>query len=272
MAKMFYTLEETASKLKKSPDEVRAMAQSGQLQEFRDRDKLVFKKEQVDLLSGGKDDDMIALADSGEITLASDDSGSGAPAAGAPTKERSGISIFEADEGDDADPMAQTQITAGMGGGFGGDAGSSGSGLLGMTQEADDTSLGAGLLDDVYGGKGAPGGQGSGDADAAGGEGGGALFESGGLAESASGFAAAPMAMMAAEPYDGAGSGLVGGLALGMVVVLALMTFTTVLALMGVPGAGFNALFASSLWMYVGIFAGVTFILGGVGWALGRKS
>jgi hypothetical protein len=275
MAKMFYTVEEAAAKLKKSADEVRAMAQSGQLQEFRDRDKLVFKKEQVDLLAGG--DDVIALADSGEIPLASDDSGSGAPAAtGGATKEKSGISIFEADETDDSDPLAATQITSGVGGGFQTDAGASGSGLLGMTQEADDTSLGAGLLDDVYGGKGAPaGGGGEGGADMGGGgeAGGGALFEPAGLGDTgaAAMAGAGAMAMVAAEPYDGAGSGLVGGFALGMVLVLGVMVFCTVLAIMAVPGAGLIGLFASNLWMYVGIFAGVTLLLGGAGWALGRK-
>ena len=275
MAKMFYTLEETAAKLKKSSDEVRGMAQSGQLQEFRDREKLVFKKEQVDLLAGGGEDEAIALADSGEIPLASDDSGSGAPApaGNAPTKERSGISIFEADEAED-DPMAQTQITAGVGTGFG-DAGASGSGLLGMTQEADDTSLGAGLLDDVYGGKGAPaqgaeaGAAAGGFGDAAG-DAGGALFEPAGMTESPA-LAAGP-AFIAAEPYDGAGSGLVGGLALGMVLISALLVFTTVLALMGVPGAGLISLFAGNLWMYVGIFAGVCAVFAVLGWVLGRKS
>lgn len=61
MAKMFYSLEEAAAKLGKSEAEVKQMAASGQLQEFRDRDRLVFKREQVDLLAGG--DDAIPLAD-----------------------------------------------------------------------------------------------------------------------------------------------------------------------------------------------------------------
>ena len=51
MAKMFYTLEEAASKLGKSVDDVKTMAEKGQLQEFRDRDRLMFKVDQVDLLA-----------------------------------------------------------------------------------------------------------------------------------------------------------------------------------------------------------------------------
>ena len=61
MAKMFYTLDEASQKLGKSEDEVRELASSGQLQEFRDRDQLMFKVEQVDLLAGGGDDDDFSL-------------------------------------------------------------------------------------------------------------------------------------------------------------------------------------------------------------------
>ena len=50
MAKLFYSLEDAAQRLGKSTDEIQEMAASGQLQEFRDRDSLVFKREQVDLL------------------------------------------------------------------------------------------------------------------------------------------------------------------------------------------------------------------------------
>ena len=62
MGKMFYTLEEAAAKLNKSEDEVREMASSGQIQEFRDRDKLMFKVEQIDLLAGDDASDDIGLA------------------------------------------------------------------------------------------------------------------------------------------------------------------------------------------------------------------
>ena len=75
MAKMFYTLEEVASKLHKSPDEVKQMAKSGQIQEFRDRDKLMFKVDQIDLLAGSDDE-------SGEVHLELEDTSAGGSAIG----------------------------------------------------------------------------------------------------------------------------------------------------------------------------------------------
>ena len=66
MAKMFYSLDEAAQKLGVSPERVKEMADSGDLQQFRDRDKLMFKRDQVDALaeeaSGGTD-----LADLGPM-------------------------------------------------------------------------------------------------------------------------------------------------------------------------------------------------------------
>ena len=68
MAKMFYSLEEAAKRLGKSPDEVKAMAGKGVLTEFRDGDRLIFKVDQVDLLAPDSEGDdainMIPLADS----------------------------------------------------------------------------------------------------------------------------------------------------------------------------------------------------------------
>ena len=63
MAKLFYTLEETCSKLGKSLDEVKEMAQSGQLDEMRDGENMMFKRQQVDLLADDPE------AESGEIEL-----------------------------------------------------------------------------------------------------------------------------------------------------------------------------------------------------------
>lgn len=66
-----------------------------------------------------------------------------APAAGAGAKK--GISVFDEDELQiDADPMGETRISSGM---DELEAVGSGSGLLDITQESDDTSLGAALLD-----------------------------------------------------------------------------------------------------------------------------
>src|SRR5690606_27723228 len=74
------------------------------------------------------------------------------------TATATGISVFDADEIGDADPMAQTQITSS----FVSDddelsleSVGSGSGLLDLTRESDDTSLGAvELLEDIAPGEG----------------------------------------------------------------------------------------------------------------------
>lgn len=51
MAKMFYTIEETANKLGVAESRVRWLAENGHLQQFRDRDALMFKREQVDAVA-----------------------------------------------------------------------------------------------------------------------------------------------------------------------------------------------------------------------------
>lgn len=283
MAKMFYTLEEAAQVLKKSPDEVKAMADRDELSLFRDQDRLMFKKEQVDLIASAGKDSGIGLSEGGGFALADDleplsltSSGSGsavglAGQSGGPfdAKEQTGISIFDAEGTDTADPAAQTQITdsPAIGSDFSsGDAASSGSGLLDLTREADDTSLGADLLDDVYGQD--TMGATAASTGAFGGEDAGALFESAEPAPMAAAISSAPL--LAAEAYDGGGSGLVGGLALGVAITAVLAMTVLFLAMTGagalVQAVGGNALIVA------GSLAGLTLLLGGLGWFLGRKS
>ena len=270
MAKMFYTAEEAAKKIGVSVEKVQEMAASGQLQEFRDRDKLVFKREQVDMLAGSDEGgaDSIPLADSGEmISLAADDSKSGSgSAAGAQTKDKSGISIFDADDdADQTDASAQTQITSSVGGmTVQSDPGASGSAILDLTR-GDDTNLGANLLQDVYGdnqGTGAPIGAGEESPGDSG------LFE--GTDTAGAALAGAGVAMVAAEPYDGAASGWAGGLALAMIVCLCLLLAVTVLTLTG-GSADLLGTLAGNFYAVVGGLAGFTALAAGLGWFLGRK-
>jgi hypothetical protein len=272
MAKMFYTLQETAELLGKSPDEVKGMVSSGQIKEFRDPDKgLIFKKEQIDLLAGG-DDEHIPLADdksSGSgLSLSLEDSSSGSGISldeGA--KEKSGISIFDTDDLESADPSAVTQVSATGAQELTMESVGSGSGLLDLTREGDDTSLGADLLEDVY-----QGGEetSEGDTQAASG-----LFETTSAASDVSAGAAmagGPMLLAAAEPYDGPGSGFGGGMAAGTIVVL---LFAIAAALLGIMGAGANPvvdLVRSNLMMWLGIFAVVIVVFTVVGWFAGKKS
>src|SRR5690606_11938685 len=128
MAKMFYTLEEAAARLGMSEAEVQNLAESGQLQEFRDRDRLMFKVDQVDLLAGDDaEDDQIQLADTGPglepISLSSSNTGTGI-SLGANLNEGTGVSIFDPEDADAADANAETLVTSGLGGsGFAMDAG-----------------------------------------------------------------------------------------------------------------------------------------------------
>ena len=118
MAKMFYTLEEVAQKLGKSEDEVKEMARSGLIQEFRDREKLMFKVDQIDLLAGADED-------SSEVHLELEDTsgGSGLELSASASslgltdessigleesRESTGISVFDTDHGLD-DSSEQTR-------------------------------------------------------------------------------------------------------------------------------------------------------------------
>lgn len=276
MAKMFYSLEEAADRLGKSSDEVKQMASSGQLQEFRDRDRLMFKREQVDLLAGDPGaskggSGVLPLADSAGnsgIGLQLEDSagGSGAidldgPPAGKPN-ERSGISIFDTESTEEGDPSAVTRITeTATAGELTLESVGSGSGLLDLTREADDTSLGADLLEDVY----KPDDEG----------GGGALFESTAAPSDVAAAAAAAgmpaMGLVAAEPYDGTASGWGGGLALAATLVTAIALVSTLMGLMGAdnPLAG---LFDGNVLVWVGIFAGLMLVCAVIGLLLGKRS
>ncbi len=271
MDKMFYTLEEAASKLGKSADDVRQMASRGQLQEFRDRDKLMFKREQVDLLAGGDDEGMIPLAaDSGELSLSS--SGTGMkldqPAKGGrKDSEGSAIGIFEAEATDDADANAVTRVSNSPTAGFSdpGRSGSGSGGLLDLTKEADDTSLGQGLMEDVYGSD-TVAQQTTADLPT-GGDAGGALFETPGAEVEV----AAPV-LVAAEPYDGTWSGIAGGLAVGMVVALLLGAATIILGLTSAAGGGTLETIGENFFIMIGIAAGVTIAGALLGMFLGKRS
>lgn len=250
MDKMFYSIEEAAAKLRKSVDDVKQLASRGQLQEFRDRDKLMFKREQVDLLAGG-DDDMIPLAaDSGELSL----SNSGSHAKIDP-KDGSSISIFEAEATDDTDANAVTRVTNAP---SLQDPGKSGSGgLLDLTKEADDTSLGAGLMEDVYGSDTIA--QQTAAEPAVGAAEAGALFESPASMETEA--AAAPM-MTLAEVYDGKGSFLVGACALGIALAAGLSAFFLIISMTSTAGGGMIGSLADMFW--IGGAVAAVFVLVGV--------
>lgn len=271
MAKMFYTLDEVAQKLGKSADDVKEMARRGEIQEFRDRDKLMFKVEQINLLAGSTEE-------SGEIPLLEDSrlGGSGldlqdSGLALADSREGSGISAFDSDAGSPAigatgrgGDAGKTQTALGGEDELSLEAVGSGSGLLDLTRESDDTSLGAELLEEVY----------SSDenveipANASG------LFDAAGVespgnaAVAVGGLAMVPMVV---ESYDGAWSGLGVGLMVGALVALVLMCVTVFVGLTG-STAGLAGMFADNLMIWAGGLLGVTLIFGVVGFVVGRAT
>lgn len=180
MAKRFYSMEEVCSVLGKSADEVKALVRDGSLREFRDAGKIFFNSDDVEKLRSDG-----SSSDSGEITLEpveeelpviapppsrggtsiigleplDDEPETPRSAPPVPTraaKEDSAIGAASLDDelDIDADPMAKTQITSGpVGDQMTLEGSGSGSGLLDLTRESDDTSLGAELLDEIYPGE-----------------------------------------------------------------------------------------------------------------------
>jgi excisionase family DNA binding protein len=298
MAKMFYTLEEAAAKLGLGADAVKQMASEGKLQQFRDRDKLMFKRDQVDALaSSGASGTGISLADSGDtdaIDLQSDSSGFGGPAKERreDPREATGVSVFDADEVTPADPMAQTQVTSPSIGDedLALESVGSGSGLLDLTRESDDTSLGAELLDEIY-----PGGGEASDAKLESAAGSSGVFEGAiSMETGASGpsglenlgepspvepSAAAPAGggapvtyAAAAEPYDPAGSGLATGMFLGTTATLVLGLMAVVASLAGARSQITTLMTSNdnSVFIWCGGLLVVSILLGVLGMFIGK--
>ncbi|MEM9373503.1 MAG: helix-turn-helix domain-containing protein [Planctomycetota bacterium] len=279
MAKMFYTLEEASTKLGMSEEEVQNLAESGQLQEFRDRDRLMFKVDQVDLLAGDDDtEEEIGLADSGPgiepISLSSSATGTGPGLDMSGTNEGTGISIFDAEEGA-ADANEETLVTSGLGGsGFAMDAGGSGSGLAQMAFEPDDTSLGSNLLDSLGEDDSMAGGSVAGGT-AAGGTAAGVLFETTSGEPDFGAAAAAPAALGAmpmGEAYDGPASGLFGGVALAMFALILTALGVMILGMSGGSSSILSQVNQTVIWGVLGGGFVIMLIFGGIGWAALRKS
>ena len=172
MAKMFYSAKEASERLGKSADELKALVREGKLREFRDADRVNYKVSDVEAIAGPgasasgeivlepAEDSGIELAPSGSDVLSleeveSSDAAGDTQAAQKKKKEGTvvpsvGVNVFDDDELDEVvDPLAQTAVTdvAGL------EGVGSGSGILDLTRESDDTSLGAELLEEIYTGE-----------------------------------------------------------------------------------------------------------------------
>jgi len=275
--KMYYSAEEAAVLLGIGKDELEQHVRDGKLRIFRDGMKQMFRVDEVDKLAG-LDEELLPSEGVGSTSgladlMAADTPGdqislSQAEAARPPIKEDTvitaeGISIFDDEdlEIESADPMAKTHIAASVEDQVTLEGVGSGSGLLDLTRESDDTSLGAEVLDHIDM-EGEPG-----PAPAA---------ASAGSVASAAGMAAvaAPEVEYAGPAYAEAGDadgGLFGGIIIGCALVagllgaVALSTFsTTPLPYMrGMKG---------NLFIVVGAGLLVILISTVLGWMLGRAT
>jgi hypothetical protein len=139
--------------------------------------------------------------------------------------------------------------------------------LLDLTREADDTSLGQDLLEEV-----APREGSTASATVAEGEpaDAGALFETT-AAESDVG-AVTPAVLLAAEPFDDTWSGISGGVALGMIAVLALTLVLTIFGLAEAPALGLTQQIGANFWMWVGGGAALLVLAAIIGMFIGKRS
>jgi excisionase family DNA binding protein len=263
MAKMFYTLEEAASKLGTSEQQVKDMAASGQIQQFRDRNKLMFKRDQVDAIAGGGDaaasksgsGTVIPLADTSDQSDidAKGDSDATSLGTSVPNGSGSGLNVFDTGEIDTADPAARTRVTDPVEAEeeLSLESVGSGSGLLDLTREADDTSLGAELLDEIYPGGDSAAGSGAsavgrsgifegelGGTGSAAGTGidqlGGSVSGISGITAQAAPAGAIPTTTFHTEMHDGPGSGMSTGLLFTSTMSLIIVLIAVVSALGGV--------------------------------------
>ncbi|MEM6260282.1 MAG: helix-turn-helix domain-containing protein [Planctomycetota bacterium] len=298
MAKMFYTLGEAADKLGVDEQTIKDMAARNELQQFRDGDKLMFKREQVDAKSTNTSSDApIELADTGiedAIDLKTETSVGVDPPAENPN-EATGVSVFDAGEIDLADPMAQTQVTGPMidDEELALESVGSGSGLLDLTRESDDTSLGAELLDEIYPGADSAG-TGISMESAIGSSGvfdGEISMETGtsgpsGL-ENLSGGEAAPAAPTGAgasrqaaatysDPYDPAGSWFGAGMLFGVLIAMIVGLAAIIPAIYGVQGTlmeGIDPIGENSkTYIVAGGILAVSVVFGLIGLFVGKSS
>lgn len=281
MAKMFYSLEEAAQRLGKSPDDVREMAQRNEITEFRDGERLIFKVDQIDLLAGDDEEasssdtsgSMIPLVDSSEesaLGLVDSRSGSGTGFGAAATDDLesggaggTGISVFDADELEEADPSAVTQVTDEPLDAVSLESFGSGSGLMDLTRESDDTSLGAeGLLDELYG-EPEEGGEAIAESD---------LFEGAASAATLTEDSAPAAGLVVVESVDPKASGLIGGLSAGALLACALGLAVVLMGIIGASPEVITGVVKGNILLLMGGLLAITLLGGGIGFFLGSRS
>ncbi len=266
MGKMYYSEEEASEKLGVAVKKLADLARDGKLQQYQDGPKKVYQAQQVEDLALTMTS---TLEDSGEIELAPADTAAGDSisltaadtSAEVASKEDTvitadGVSIFDDEDLDieAADPMAKTQIAPSLEDQIS-EGASSGSGLLDLTRESDDTSLGAEVLDNIN-------------------------VESGIGAGLDTGMPVTPYAQASeqtpaaivnvVEPVD-PNAGLFAGFTVGCAIVAMLMGVVT-LAVMTETMPDFVETMKAQLFIVVGATAGLVVICGVVGLMMGKSA
>lgn len=168
MAGMFYSLQEVTQKLGKTENEIRELVKQGKLREFHDGPKLLFKVDEIEALMSetpvapASDSFAELKADDDEISLAPDsteDVAAGSRLTDDDTAVASrGVNVLGETDSEyrlSDDTLGATQATSGQSSlesiddDVNLDTFGSGSGLLDLSLQADDTSLG-GILDEIY--------------------------------------------------------------------------------------------------------------------------
>jgi hypothetical protein len=229
--KMYYSEEEAAQALGVTAEELARYVRDDKLRVFQDGQRKMFKGDEVEALVAKAEtmqtEEEIELAPAepapggaGEEVTLVDTEGAAASGKEDTVITAEGISIFDEEdlEIEPADPLAKTQIAPSMEDQIAIEGVGSGSGLLDLTRESDDTSLGAEVLDHIDEMEGAVG------------SGIGAVEEV--TPEVPAVVQEVYIEAPAGEQMD-AGSGLFGGIAIGLAVIMVVLTGVMLAVLTG---------------------------------------
>jgi hypothetical protein len=260
--KMYYTEQEAANALGITPEELSVHVKDNKLRVFQDGSKKMYLAQEVDklasqLTSAGEIELTPADTNEGDV-VSLDEADSDNDSLSDTGKEDTvitaeGISIFDDEdlEIEAADPMAKTQIAPSLEDQVSLDGVGSGSGLLDLTRESDDTSLGAEVLDNI-------------DVEGVGAE----IIEEQEPEPTYTAPAATATYAQPVEQVDGS-SGMFGGLAVAGMIAALLILAVAIPALQG-KYPGFVEALSQNLLAVLGGLVAVAVIGAVVGYVLGK--
>jgi excisionase family DNA binding protein len=261
MAKMYYNEQEAAEQLGVDVDGLNELVSNGTLRAYQDGQKRMFKASDVDEIAGdsgaggGEEIELtpVSSGDTGDaIALSAADSVAEGDSKEDTVITAEGISIFDDEdlEIEDADPMAKTQIAPSLEDQIALDGVGSGSGLLDLTRESDNTSLGE-VLDNI-------------DVDSVVGE---EPEESQAYVPPAQGQPEAPRTVEAPDPS----AGLFGGLALAAALAM-LLTGVVGVMVIGNVVPGLLVSIRENVTIVVAALAGIALIAAIAGFFIGKSA